>query len=1096
MTQTTETTGASTQMEGSEKLHLSDFVDLSSGTIADVSFTNDVRIVTSQAEFKSVYAELAAGAGGVIKLSTDGGPYTLSHYDVQDEQVDAPVMITSLTPEDPAVLQSVYMRNQENFHLSDLRIEEDSGTLVTIQNVTNSGIYESEFVSDAEGSGGVTTDAGGAEIGASGADIRQVENFSFVGNELHHLFHGVTFRETVGLTYTGNELHSLQGDGMRLGGVQDALIEDNWFHDFLGSTHAYNHSDFIQIWGKNIWLNNQDITIRSNFLDNSSGPAYQAIFGHNEDYETNGLLFENIVVENNVLWGSSYHGISLSDTLNMTVSNNTLIFLEDAYTLNSDGSYSSLKSPGWIDVDGIGALVEKNVGLRILVDGDNATLTHGSSTSTLDQLNQYTNLMVGETGDLRDITLLPDSELNGVYGSSLLWFDETPDALMAVARITPSLSDRSVYTLDASLSRGPDGLVGADTDILWTLDDGRTFTGAQVEVDFETAGMHGYTLTVTGPDGATDTITRSVEVEQGLVVDLAMVDGAMVNTAADGLAIKNLDTVTLENDGLRLGEADLVEIDRSVSDIYNLSAFDFSMTLDLDEGSSGTLMMIYESLQATIDEDGAVAFGFSNGDTWFTARSEGGLFDDGPVHLSFVYDGALLRIYADGEVVAETEASGSTQHARYWGLTFGNPWKQSVEGLLSNLTIKTEASSAEEVAGTAEELASIDLLPGFILSQTLFEADFSSPDIAGMTLTEDDIVTLASGESAVMVAGSTVELSRSTGYLYEADSFDISLTAQHLDTATEGTILYLHETLSLSVRSDGRLAFTLTTDEGTQIIRTPGMPLADGALHDISLGYDAEAGVMQISVDGEVLVQGEQTGLTPAVQYWGMTIGHPWAGVEPQMAVTSLGIADRPMISEPTPIEHDADTLIFLDFDGTVHNEVATAAMPEVTRGALSYTEDDSGTWARFEDGASVGVSRYVSDLHARDSFEFVVDIRDTDNVGTETVFEIYGALGLTTSGDDFHFTMKTESGTASLHSDSDILADGEFHEVRLGYDAEAGRLSMMIDGTVVDEVAATGPTAEEKYWGLTIGSNWGNALEADLSHFSMNETADWLTVS
>ena len=37
------------------------------------------------------------------------------------------------------------------------------------------------------------------------ADIRQVENFSFVGNEMHHLFHGATFREVVGLTYTNND---------------------------------------------------------------------------------------------------------------------------------------------------------------------------------------------------------------------------------------------------------------------------------------------------------------------------------------------------------------------------------------------------------------------------------------------------------------------------------------------------------------------------------------------------------------------------------------------------------------------------------------------------------------------------------------------------------------------------------------------------------------------------------------------------------------------------------------------------------------------------------------------------------------------------
>ncbi|KAB2540729.1 hypothetical protein AL035_16195 [Salipiger aestuarii] len=1095
---------ASTEANRDQDVYLSDFVNLSTQSIADVRFENDVRIITSQAEFEAAYTELAAGAGGVIKLDTAGGPYVLSHYDVGNEQVDAPVMITSLTPEEPAVLRSVYMRNHENFHLSDVRIEEDSGTLITIQNTTNSGIYQSEIASIAEGSGGVSEAAGGATIGASGADIRQVENFNFVGNEMHHLFHGATFREVVGLTYTNNELHSLQGDGTRLGGVQDALIADNWFHDFLGSTHAYNHSDFVQIWGKNIWLNNKDITIQSNFFDNSSGPAYQVIFGHNEDYEENGLLFENITVDNNVIWGSAYHGISVSDTLNMAVTNNTLIYRKDAYYLNADATRSTLKSPGWIDVEGAGYLVEKNVGLRIRDDGDNMTLTNGSAADPLHQMNQYTNLTVGESGDLRDITLLPDSDLNGVYGSSLLWYDETPDSLMAVARVSVSASDRSVYTLDAGLSRGPDGLIDADTDVLWTLDDGRSFSGAQIQVDFGTAGQHGYTLTVTRPDGTSDIITRSIDVEESLVLDLRMVDGALTNVAPDHITLKNLDTVALDGESLRIGEGPQLEIDRSVADIFNLSSFDFSMTLDIDEGSSGTLLMIYESLQATVGTDGSIAFGFTNGDTWFTAHSAGGLLGSDPVHLNFVYDGAHLRIYADGAIVAETDAHGSTQNSKYWGLTFGNPWKQSVDGLLSNISIKSEASSALAIAEAADARLSAALAPEpAVIVQTLFATDFSTPEIAGLTISAEDIMTSPTGEAGVMVAGSHVELNRSTGFLYDAGSFDITVSAQHFDTASEGTILYLHKTLSLSIRSDGRLAFSLTTDDGTQIVRTPGTPLADGNAHDISIGYDADAGLMQIAVDGEVLAQADQTGLTPAVQYWGLAIGHPWAGAEPDMAITSLDIADRPILAEPTPIDYDADTLIFLDFDGTVANEVATAAMPEVTRGAVTYaseatdgpTDGQTDTWAEFDGRTTVSVSRYVQELHARDTFEFVVNMRDGDNVGTESVFAIYGAMALSIHDNDFHFSMQTGGSTVSLHSDSAVLADGAFHEVRLGYDAAGGRLAMMVDGVIVDEASATGPTAEQQYWGLSIGSGGNGALDADLTHFSMNDAADWLTI-
>lgn len=501
--------------------------------------------------------------------------------------------------------------------------------------------------------------------------------------------------------------------------------------------------------------------------------------------------------------------------------------------------------------------------------------------------------------------------------------------------------------------------------------------------------------------------------------------------------------------------------------------------------------MIYQSLEATVKTDGAISFKFSNGDTWFSVSSSSGLLNDGPVDLSFVYDGAMLSLYADGELVAETPASGSTQSAQYWGLTFGNPWKASVDASLSNISIKSEATSAQEISATA---AGQTGTASVVVVETLFETDFSSADIPDMTITAEDIVTMPSGETGVMVAGGDVELNRDTGYLYDTGSFDITVTAQHFDTTTEGTILYLHETLSLAIRSDGRLVFTLTTDAGSQIVRTPGMPLADGAAHDISIGYDSEAGVMQISVDGEVVAQAEQTGLTAVAQSWGMTIGHPWAGDEPDMGITSLEIADRAILSDPAPTGYDADALIFLDFDETVTNQVATAAMPEVSSGTLTYASDADDTWAEFDGSTTVSVSRYVDDLHSRDTFEFVVSLRDTDNTGWEAVFEIYDSMSLSINDDDFHFTLQQGDETVSLQSNSDVLADGAFHEVKLGYDAALGSLAMMVDGLVVDETYATGLTTEEQYWGLTIGSGAGDGLDADISHFSMNETADWMT--
>lgn len=71
--------------------------------------------------------------------------------------------------------------------------------------------------------------------------------------------------------------------------------------------------------------------------------------------------------------------------------------------------------------------------------------------------------------------------------------------------------------------------------------------------------------------------------------------------------------------------------------------------------------------------------------------------------------------------------------------------------------------------------------------------------------------------------------------------------------------------------------------------------------------------------------------------------------------------------------------------------------------------------------------------------------------------------------------------------------ADGAAHDDSIGYDAEAAVMQIAVDGKVLAQAEQTGLTPVAHYLGLAIRSGVGDTLDADLTHFSMNTTADWL---
>lgn len=121
---------------------------------------------------------------------------------------------------------------------------------------------------------------------------------------------GISVIESDDVTIDHNNLHDLQTDGITLSGVSNAVVKNNTGGDF--HTAGGGHPDFIQ------WFNagstqNRNLQIIGNRFERSGGDLVQGIFGEDGS---------NITIQNNILIGTMYHGISLARTHTFTISHN------------------------------------------------------------------------------------------------------------------------------------------------------------------------------------------------------------------------------------------------------------------------------------------------------------------------------------------------------------------------------------------------------------------------------------------------------------------------------------------------------------------------------------------------------------------------------------------------------------------------------------------------------------------------------------------------------------------------------------------------------------------------------------------------------
>ena len=1103
--------------------------------MADVTIT-----VTDSGELGEAFERLTSGEGGTIRLEASHKPYVLHATDRGRPETDAPVRLVSADPDDPAVIAQMTLVSRENVTVENV-VFDSSGTKRTpnhrdldITASRNITVIDNEFRGEAT----EALDGRGQAAGVVMALVRESTDVLLSGNTVQGYYQGISLKDSDDVAYVDNVMTKLQGDAIRIAGVQDLLIEGNHLYGMLGTSQHINHSDMIQFWGTHIAQNTERVTIRNNLLNTADGPAYQMIFGGNEDYGKNRWLFEDIVIEGNVLFGAHHNMIAVGNTRDMVVRNNTVLWNDDAHLIERGGEQGASVN-GWIRArNSVGTKIEDNIATNIAgATGRNGVVTYDDPSDASHHSHHFVNLDAGGSAELQDLSLRPDSPWNRKLGAPMTWSSHKVDDVTAVVIAERDEGDLSVVAFDASLSRDEGGRLGGGASYVWTFADGTTKRGQSVTHDFETAGEHRYALEVRS-GGRTDRIERKVEIAEPELLRLTMERGAVRDASSYGSRIE-VKGGKPQDGGFVLDGSSKIMIDRASEQLYSLDHFALTMSFTpAKAGASGVLFVLREAMQGYIRPDGAFKFTITTTEGRAMAVTEPGAFSGTEERdLAVVYDGGAVTIYVDGEEAASAAVTGITKPLEHWGLVIGNQWNASVKGVVSDVALSAEIDGLGKYApplvkhdgGSSAEGGGAPVLDGVPdedagsgsgsgggqgagsgggkprasdWGEALVHLDFDggardrSGNDAHLEWNPDAVrfVTGSDGRGGAVALGDRddgVTISRWNPDLFGLDAFSIAFDLKREGTGSDGgRVLSLHRALDLSLGSDGRLAFGLVTDEGTAVARTKAGAIGTG-WHAVEVSYASGEG-LEIVVDGVAMAEAALSGITPEAAHWGLTLGRLWGG-EARAFVDEFRFRGEGGGASPEPGPKPGSgggTLVALDFEGSLADADGRGVGVRAA-GLIGYAQGTDGRGVAIGEG-SVLIARENDFLHELDSFGMSFDLRRHDASEDGRVLHIHNTLqGLVSKDGTFAFDLTTDEGTFRVETEAGAVSARGWHEVEIGYDDAAGRLRLSVDGEVI-ETRASGTTAEASHWGLTLGSAWGDTLGATIDAFQFSDAPGW----
>ena len=689
-------------------------------THVKVSTQMSNKIFVSSAD--ELMTALTNATGGESILLAPGDYGDLSLYDARQPFVKfaSEVTIRSADPDDPAVITSMRINGVENLTFDAIKFDYDADSGApdlespfVLKNSLNITIKNSTFDGDVAEGLGAALDGYGT---GHGLTVRDSSGILIESNEFYNFKRAGVFNGVDGLIVRNNDIHDIRSDGLDFANVDNALIEANYIHDFKKAPLSTDHMDMIQFWTNGTDDPSTNIIITQNILDSGGGSETHSIFMRNEMVDTFGagleMYYQNITIEDNVIYNAHTHGINVGETIGLTIQGNTIL-------QNPDTGSDGLVNVPTISLSDASqdVVVANNILPRLSLTSsseftvENNLVVQGTNPEGANYVGDlFVNALAGASATLADLKALPEGAIADLaVGSTLTQFDTTPEKVsgFVVSEAGTGL-ELLQYSFEIPSLYGPEGeldLEGAK--FSWDFGDGQSAENVAVSHKFAKAGSYEVSATVTLADGRVVEIAKTIDVETpvALKVDFD-------NSAQDYSDIVNAvqigEKVTFERDGdgraVRLN-GDVVTYEKS-PDFFNNSEYSVLVDFKKDVGSvtdGGPLVYFSGSFVVFVKADGlSVAVTTDKGTTWLKANDIG--IADSDWHslaLTFSGEDGAAVLYLDGEEIARATGlegalqTGSSSHS----LHLGNPWgDSSFTGLIDNFAFLRGALSAEQIA--------------------------------------------------------------------------------------------------------------------------------------------------------------------------------------------------------------------------------------------------------------------------------------------------------------------------------------------------------------------------------------------------------------
>lgn len=893
---------------------------------------DNMSVVINVSTRAELYAALSTAQGGETILLAEGDYGSLSLWEGCGLNVKFPanVTLTSADAEKPASFSSMNLVKVENLTIDavvfDYEYKSGDATSLRPFSVISSkdiSITNSVFEGDVASGTNMTADGFGTAIGLT---VRGSQNITLDGNEYLEWWRALTVDNSKNIEVTNNEIHDIRSDGMNFVDVQGVLIEGNYIHDFKASRESIDHADMIQFWTTGTKEPSTDIVIRKNVLDIGDGNWTQSIFMRNEMVDSglagHEMFYRNVLIENNTIYNSHIHGISIGATDGLVIRDNSVLHVPD--TSAAGGGTAAVNVP---------TIRVAPVSESVTITG-NVTAAIAGSTGQSDWLVksnafvQSTNPFgVGYYGDVFvDSTVLDSDgahhfivEPGGLIdslgaGSSTIQLTKIKTVGEVLFTVETVDGNAAARVFDASHTKLLVGTHLPNSNYVWTFSDGTTATGLSVTHTFPSGGSYDATLTVKMPDGTQSSSTSTLTLRGSQVIDFDSASGAFraFSTGKDQLlaTAANLDDGAIQL--LRTGTAASVAAEQ-VSALRGSDDFEINLTLQADQvGTGGEVFRIHGAFVASVSTGGifVMSFSSSDGKVYALKGSPSLPVNDGAAHdISVRVVDGMMVMEIDGETAAKGTFGGTLPTSGMQGLTFGNPWgKANFLGDVSAFSIDIDVEDYPGVtipSVTKDTPVSPELIvPELVAPEPVeavppvVEADTSvltAPlhgedwdgfvlDIDAMVggskkLVDDAVAVVTDGTARIILDGDKDYVNVGRLKQYENSDrigFSVDFTRDS-EASGDDRLVWNHQRLGLTVNEDSLTIHVGTVDRGFTSYTARDLNIRDEEMHRVSVLVDTDTDRLQVIYDNAVVLDVTGTDFDmPDGYQWGWSVGTAW----------------------------------------------------------------------------------------------------------------------------------------------------------------------------------------------------------------------------